>query len=41
MPDLRHRFAQLDRVEVPDVWQQVDALGPRPPREERPPTATR
>jgi len=41
MADLRHRFAVLDRVDVPDVWQQVNDLGPRPPSEERPPTATR
>ncbi len=41
MPDLRHRFAELNRVEVPDVWPRVEELGPLPPSEGWPPIATR
>jgi Tol biopolymer transport system component len=40
MADLRDRFAALDRVQVPDVWQRVGDLGHRAPGEERPPIAT-
>lgn len=41
MSDLRDRFAVLDRVEIPDVWAQVEALGPRQPSAEGPSAASR
>lgn len=40
MADLRDRFAALDRIQVPDVWQQVEDLGHRPAGEVRPPIVT-
>jgi TolB protein len=40
MADLRDRFAALDRVRVPDVWQQVEEFGHRPPGQVRPPLVT-
>jgi dipeptidyl aminopeptidase/acylaminoacyl peptidase len=36
MADLRRRLGELDRVEVPDVWQRVRLLGPRSPEPDRP-----
>jgi Tol biopolymer transport system component len=41
MTNLRRSFSTLDRIEMPDVWRQVEAIGPRPPSEPRPATRSR
>jgi Tol biopolymer transport system component len=35
MADLRERFRGLDRLETPDVWPEVERLGPRSPLDPR------
>jgi Tol biopolymer transport system component len=36
MADLHERLRELDRFEPPDVWAEVERLGPRPPQEDGP-----
>ncbi|MDP9222594.1 MAG: hypothetical protein M3P18_01840 [Actinomycetota bacterium] len=36
MPDFMERLRELDRAQVPDVWSDVERLGPRTPVEQGP-----
>ncbi|MBI3648880.1 MAG: PD40 domain-containing protein [Actinobacteria bacterium] len=36
MPDFVERLRELDRIEPPDVWSDVERLGPRTPAEQGP-----
>jgi len=41
MSDFREKLRELDRFEPPDVWSEVERLGPRPPNEPAPSMARR
>ncbi len=41
MADFKDKLRELDRIEPPDVWSDVERLGPRIPNERAPSMARR
>ena len=41
MPDLEERLSELDLLDPPDVWSDVQRMGPIPPVEQGPSTIRR